>query len=545
MSIAIAGDPTEFRQALMPEEQSGDISREISLGKMPPYSIDGEPVQAESLIAHCRGEIDPEMIDPNPYQPRRDFDMADIAALAESIGFRLLNTPTVRPHPDQTKFPGRFQVVDGERRKRAIQYRNSKPETYYGAMECIIHHISDHEMLNMALDADVQHKHFNPIERARGFANLLAMGDAQDEIGRRYNLSQSAVSNQIRLLKLPDADTPSTFVARETHWNDVQALVAHGDLSQAHGIELCSLADDPEAARNFAHKAVEGGWTQKALNDEIRAYQEQQAREQTPGLFEPETAPKTSAEDTSNDGYKIGDKVQWNAGNGKWLNGEIVEVGRTLYFVQPSGTTEPKKRKEFKKSSPGVLLAWDGKSKLGAVEPPKESTPTKESTPGASTTPETQSAEMPKCRECGKSESDVQDAGAHMTKFDLCSACDPEHQAAQPTNDEPTSETTAEAKTNAGASSSKSTPASTPSKAEATKPAAPKVPDGFTATFVPTDDTKFIEEKGVSIPAAIGAVRKLVELGEPLGLSLDDMIDTIEDYFNDDDEGETSDESIN
>ena len=132
-------------------------------------------------------------INPNPYQPRREFEESDLKELADSIGEKgLLQPILVRKHADG------YQIVAGERRFRAFQLLK---KSTIPAM--VREHISDRDMMELALVENVQRVQLNPVEEAQAYEQLAnARGLTHDEIAAQMGKSRVAVTNTLRLLKL-------------------------------------------------------------------------------------------------------------------------------------------------------------------------------------------------------------------------------------------------------------------------------------------------------------------------------------------------------
>ena len=160
-------------------------------------------------------------IEPHPGQPRRIFDEAALAELAESIEARGVIQPiVVRPHGH------RFQIVAGERRWRAAQ------KARLHEIPAIVRDFSDEETLEIALLENIQRQDLNAIEEAQAYKRLVQdYGHTQEELGKIVHKSRSHIANLLRLLELP---------------TKVQALVGTGDLSMGHARALIT-AQDPEA----------------------------------------------------------------------------------------------------------------------------------------------------------------------------------------------------------------------------------------------------------------------------------------------------------
>jgi len=172
-------------------------------------------------------------IDPNPFQPRRQFDEAEIQELAETIlEHGLIQPITVRKHS------GRYQIVSGERRTRAAKLAG------YSEIEARVHDkLSDKSMMEWAIIENIQRVDLNPMEVAISYHQLLDNhGYTHDDLAKRLGKSRSAITNSVRLLKLPES---------------VQQWVAEGKLSAGAARTLISPdISDPEKA---ALAIMEGG----------------------------------------------------------------------------------------------------------------------------------------------------------------------------------------------------------------------------------------------------------------------------------------------
>lgn len=181
-------------------------------------------------------EIPPELIQPNARQPRRTFDQARLAELAESIRTRgVLQPIVVRPLAG-----GSFELVAGERRLRAAQM--VKLET----IPALVRDTDDWERLDLALAENMARVDLNPVEEARACAMLVDdLGLTKGEVGRRVGRSRVAISNLVRLLDLPE---------------EALELIERGDLSEGHGRAIL-LCKDHAARRRLALDARDGGWS--------------------------------------------------------------------------------------------------------------------------------------------------------------------------------------------------------------------------------------------------------------------------------------------
>lgn len=140
-------------------------------------------------------EIDIDLLQPNPLQPRGQILPDSLVELAESIREHDVLEPLV-----VAKTPAGYQIIAGERRWRAAKLAGLVK------LPCVVRETTPQGMLEMALVENVQRVDLNPIERAQAYARLIEeFGLTATEIGRRVGKSGPYISNTLRLLDLPDA----------------------------------------------------------------------------------------------------------------------------------------------------------------------------------------------------------------------------------------------------------------------------------------------------------------------------------------------------
>lgn len=201
-------------------------------------------------------------IDPNPFQPRRDWDQEELQSLADSIRVQGILQPLVL-----RKHTGRFQVIAGERRLRAAKLAGITE------VPAVIRDADDTQMLVLALVENIQRKDLGPMEKAENFARLSGIfGLTQEEVGRRIGLDRSTVANFVRLLELPDA---------------VKDLLRNGDLSMGHGRALLGLRTRSSVER-VAALAVKRRYSVRQLEDYIRKQAPSHGRRKTAQSKAPE-----------------------------------------------------------------------------------------------------------------------------------------------------------------------------------------------------------------------------------------------------------------
>ena len=186
-----------------------------------------------------------ELIEPNPHQPRRQFEEEALVALAESLKTRgILQPVLVRPVAG-----GRFELIAGERRWRAARIAG------IAEVPAIVRHHDDAASLELAVIENMAREDLNPVEEARACAALVEeLNLTREDVGRRVGRSRVAVSNLIRLLDLPD---------------EALALLERGDLTEGHGRALL-LATDHDDRRRLARDTVVNGWSVRELERRAR-----------------------------------------------------------------------------------------------------------------------------------------------------------------------------------------------------------------------------------------------------------------------------------
>lgn len=159
-------------------------------------------------------------IEPNPDQPRQDFDEEELQALSESIGLHgVLQPLTVRAMDN-----GYYQIIAGERRWRASRMAG------LNEIPAIIVEADDKKATELALIENLQRQDLNPVEEALGYQSLIEdYGLTQEEAANRVGKSRPAVTNALRLLGL----CPEVLVR-----------VRKGELSAGHARAILSLKNE-------------------------------------------------------------------------------------------------------------------------------------------------------------------------------------------------------------------------------------------------------------------------------------------------------------
>ncbi len=184
-------------------------------------------------------EIDTDLIQPSPFQPRTRFREEALEELARSIKASGIIQPlVVRP------VAGRYQLIAGERRWRAAQRAGLT------RVSAIVRQVSDELALEMTLVENIQREDLNAIETARAFERLMEEFQlTQESVAERTGKDRATVANAIRLLKLEPT---------------IQEWIEEGKLSAGHGRALLAVADTQLRMR-YAHRASRGGLTVRQI----------------------------------------------------------------------------------------------------------------------------------------------------------------------------------------------------------------------------------------------------------------------------------------
>lgn len=161
-------------------------------------------------------EIPVDQIEPNPDQPRREFDPTAMQELATSIE----NMGIIAPITLRQIAADRYQIIAGERRWRASQMAGLKTIPAY------IRTADDESVMELALVENIQREDLNAIEIALAYEHLAEQsGMTQEKISERVGKSRTAVTNYMRLLKLP-AQIQMSLKNREIDMGHARALLA-------------------------------------------------------------------------------------------------------------------------------------------------------------------------------------------------------------------------------------------------------------------------------------------------------------------------------
>ncbi len=159
-------------------------------------------------------------VEPNPHQPRRQFDEAELQALADSVAEHGI----LQPLAVRSVEGGYYQIIAGERRWRAARLAGLEE------VPVVVLEADDKTVMELALVENLQRQDLNPMEEAEGYQALMEQyGMTQEQAAQRVGKSRPAVANALRLLALPE---------------EVRQLVVSGELSAGHARAVLSLSDE-------------------------------------------------------------------------------------------------------------------------------------------------------------------------------------------------------------------------------------------------------------------------------------------------------------
>jgi ParB family chromosome partitioning protein len=191
-----------------------------------------------------------ESINPNPYQPRKDFDQASLEELADSIREKGVIQPLIVHKEDENK--DGFFLIAGERRWRASQLAGLTE------VPVLVKDVSLGEQLELALIENIQRQDLNPIDEAEAYSRLINdFGFTQEETARRVGKMRTTVANMLRLLKLPDSIK-----------NDIVA----NKLTVGHARCLLSVIDDAEALQRLRKEIVSKNLSVRQTEELIKSH---------------------------------------------------------------------------------------------------------------------------------------------------------------------------------------------------------------------------------------------------------------------------------
>lgn len=226
----------------------------------------GKPAAQPARPLVSTSEIEISRIEPNPYNPRTEFNQEALEELAASIKLLGLIQPiTVRPVEN-----GRYQIISGERRYRASQMAGLEKIPAY------VRKTDDQGMLEMAIVENIQREDLDSIEVALSFQRLIEECNlTQEAMAERVGKKRATVTNYLRLLRLPA---------------EIQFAIRAKKISMGHAKALLSLKSDKEQLK-FANQIIEQDLSVRQIEQKIQKLgekKEKKVKEEAPAIELPE-----------------------------------------------------------------------------------------------------------------------------------------------------------------------------------------------------------------------------------------------------------------
>jgi ParB family transcriptional regulator, chromosome partitioning protein len=223
------------------------------LGALIPQGTTANPPPADRRVPVAE-------IRPNPHQPRRYFDDARLAELADSIKQQGILQPLIVRKAEQG-----YELIIGERRLRAAQ------KAGLDRVPVMIKEVTDAESMEMALVENIQREELTPIEEALAYRQLMEeLRLTQEEVASRVGKSRPVITNLLRVLTLPD---------------EIKEEVDRGNLSVGHARTLLSL-DTPEQQVAMARRIMRQGLSVRETETLVARTVAQPLSEPAPVLVE-------------------------------------------------------------------------------------------------------------------------------------------------------------------------------------------------------------------------------------------------------------------
>lgn len=203
----------------MPDNKKRGLGRGLdAILQSPETDITSRDISGD-YVAGAVAEIDINLIEANPFQPRTEFDEAALAELAQSIKEQGI----IQPVTVRKLGYNRYQLISGERRLRASKLAG------LAKIPAFIRIANDEQMLELALIENIHRENLNAIEVAISYQRLIDECNlTQEQLSDKVGKSRSAIANFLRLLKLPA---------------EIQIALRDGHISMAHARALINIED--------------------------------------------------------------------------------------------------------------------------------------------------------------------------------------------------------------------------------------------------------------------------------------------------------------
>ena len=189
------------------------------------------------------GEVKVEDLTPNPYQPRKDFDPAQLEELIASIKEHGVIQPLIVRQKGK-----KYEIVAGERRWRAAK------EVGLTQVPAVVRKYDEQAMMEVALIENMQRSDLNPVEEAEGVRSMMdKLHLNQNDVAKKLGKSRASISVMLRMLKLPE---------------EVLSSLSKKELSLGQVKPLLALAEEDEI-QTYVDKIVQNAWTARKVEEII------------------------------------------------------------------------------------------------------------------------------------------------------------------------------------------------------------------------------------------------------------------------------------
>lgn len=238
----------------MPDKNRKSLGRGLdSILQSPETDITSRDISGD-FVAGAVAEIDINLIETNPFQPRTEFDETALRELAQSIK----EQGVIQPVTVRKLGYNKYQLISGERRLRASKMAGLTK------IPAFIRVANDEQMLELALIENIHRENLNAIEVAISYQRLIDECNlTQEEVSEKVGKSRSAVANFLRLLKLPP---------------EVQLAIRDGHISMGHARALININDKEEQLKLL----------QQIIMDEMTVRQTEELADKAKGKAEKE-----------------------------------------------------------------------------------------------------------------------------------------------------------------------------------------------------------------------------------------------------------------
>jgi ParB family chromosome partitioning protein len=192
-------------------------------------------------------QVAPALVDPNPHQPRSNFDQDALEALAASIRVHGILQPMV-----VTQKGSRYELIAGERRLRAAKLAGLE------VVPVIVRSFDEQEKLELAILENIQREELNPLELATAYRKLTdEFNQSLNDIGRKVGRDKSTISNTMRLLRLP-AEAKQALVDKQ--------------ITEGHARVLLTGEEETEKMLELLRLIMKNHWSVRQAEEFARGY---------------------------------------------------------------------------------------------------------------------------------------------------------------------------------------------------------------------------------------------------------------------------------